>query len=141
MEKPLKIKSLGVVRLYKINDIDTVVTPFNKEYTKWWYENEFGDEVNSMQQIILYKFDGIKIVPKFQDTDDMNSENILFWDYATEDEIKKLGDNHIVQPNVYRKGTIKNIYGDIYTLRSFYDVLPKYTMEMEEPEILCSSEF
>ena len=72
----------------------------------------------------------------YQDDDD----RISFWDNATPEEIKALGSNMLLQPSTSKVGTIMNHYGDIYTKRTFYDILEKYK-DINEPEILCSKEF
>lgn len=128
------------VHIYQVADIDTIISPFNIEYTKEWYEKEFGDEVNDIKEVILYydvpTYEGSKSKPKYSYDD----PKILFWDQATPEEIKYLGTNMSVQPNPSKLGTIKNFYGDIYTQRNFYDALEKYK-DITEPEILCSKEW
>lgn len=140
----VKYKNLtSPLHIYQIVDTDTIISPFNIEYTLEWYNNELEEHYTNddIKELILF-YDipdvhkGTISKPKYQPDD----KQILYWDLSTPEEIKYLGTNMSVQPNASKLGTIKNFYGDIYTQRNFYDALIKYK-DITEPEILCSKEW
>lgn len=137
----VKYKNLtSPLHIYQVADTDTIISPYNKEYTLEWYNKEVGDEQTDIKEIFMFtevpSSNGTKKQPMYQPDD----PKIMFWDQATPDEIKYLGTNMLIQPNPSKLGTIMNHYGDIYTKRNFYDALEKYK-DIEEPEIICSKEW
>lgn len=137
-----KITQIGALpHIYKMG-VDSVISPFTIEYTLEWYNKESGEQLTLTDVSELQLFtealtaDGTKTIRKYQDDD----KEIQYWEQANQTEINHLGKNVMIQPNVSRVGTIKNFYGDIYTLSTFYDALQKYK-DIEDPIILCSTEW
>ena len=139
-----KIKQLEVPpKVFKVVPESTfILSPFNIEYNLEWFNNETGENytIDDIKEIVLYKTTvndtGVTHTKAFNESD----KSIRYWDTATPEEVKYLGTNIMVQPETSEIGTIKNIYGDIYTLKTFYDAVEKYK-DIEEPIILASKEF
>ena len=130
-------------KIFVVADTDTIISPFDINYTLEWYQHNFDNSmgIDDIKELPLFKttIEPTKINELhklYQDDDD----RISFWDNATPEEIKALGSNMLLQPSTSKVGTIMNHYGDIYTKRTFYDILEKYK-DINEPEILCSKEF
>lgn len=131
----------GLPKIYLVSDFDYIISPFDINYTLEWYQHNYDDSVtiDNITEIHLFKnsiYPSGDIQKNYSDDD----ERIAFWDNATPDEIKLLGDNMMLQPSTSKVGTIINHYGDIYTKRTFYDILQKYK-DIDEPQILCSKDF
>lgn len=142
--KSPKFKKIDALpKIFQVADIDTVISPFDINYTLEWYQHNFDDSISidDIKEVQLFKTtiepSKVNELQKIYQDDD---ERISFWDNATPEEIKALGSNMLLQPSTSKVGTIMNHYGDIYTKRTFYDVLEKYK-DINEPEILCSKEF
>lgn len=139
-----KIKQLEVPpRVFKIIPESTyLLSPFNIEYNIEWYNNETGENytLDDIKEVVLFKTSvsesGVTRTRAYNDSD----KEIRYWDHASPEEIKYLGTNIMVQPETSEIGTIKNFYGDIYTLKTFYDAVEKYN-GIEEPLVLASKEF
>lgn len=137
-----KVKQLDVpLKVYKVNDIDTVLSPYNIEYTLEWYNKYYGDEltIDDIKEIILF-VDSPSVPSTVVANYQYDAPDVLYWEQASPDEVKHLGTNIMVQPNPTKLGVIKNIYGDIYVQSNFYQAVEKYK-DITEPFVLCSTEF
>ena len=134
-----KIKQVDApLKVYIMQEIDTVLSPYNVEYTLDWYNKEVGDNIglNDVKELILFIDTGVEVKQNYAQSD----KQVLYWEQATKEEIHKLGDNYMLQPTPSPLGIIKNEYGDIYTQHSYYEAIEKYK-DIEEPYILCSKEY
>lgn len=134
-----KIKMVdSAPKVYKVNEIDTVLSPFNIDYTLEWYNKLYDDTVtiDNIKEVQLFLDYGDIIKPKY----DAEDKEVLYWEQSTPEEVKYLGTNVEIHPNPSKLGVIKNIYGDIYTQSNFYQAVEKYK-DITEPFILCSTEF
>lgn len=137
-----KITQIGSLpHVYKIG-VDTIISPFTLEYTLEWYNKETQNQLtlNEAHELPLFKeqltADGTKTVRAYTD----DEKEIQYWEKANAAEVNYLGNNVMVQPRVSKVGTIRNFYGDVYTLSTLYDAVQLHK-DIEEPLILCSEEW
>lgn len=133
-----RIKQVGApLRVYIMQEIDTVLSPYNVEYTLDWYNKVMQDNItlDQVQEIILFIDDGVSLKQNYSQVD----KQLLYWEPATATEIQKIGDNYMLQPTPSPIGIIKNDCGEVYTQHSYYEAIEKYK-DITEPYILCSKE-
>lgn len=125
------------IAVYKLNEYEWYVTPWNLEKTKEWYKKEFDDEVDECE---LEKCD----------IDEMG----MWYPTDSKEDIDKLGDLDSITSTVIKDGkrTPETKFGDLMKSNdsptgflkfvSFRTVIEKdYKGELKEPECIASSEW
>lgn len=119
-------------KVYSFDGIDSVVTKWNLEKTKEWYEKFTGTDTN---EINIKEIDIEK--EGYWDCESLTEEdkNILDVICNTEyTEIKKQG-------NKKSLGDLNCRYGDYFKYISYKEGILRYYTDMTEPLIIASTEF
>lgn len=119
-------------KVYSFDGMDSVVTKWDIERTKRWYENLTGSDTNEMsiEEIDIEK-ECYWDCDNITELDRMILNSIDGTEYT---EIKKIGSR-----NTY--GDLRNLWGEYYKYTSYKDgILDKY-MNIKEPEIMASTEY
>lgn len=119
-------------KIYSFDGIDSVVTKWDLERTKKWYENFTGADTNEMNieeiDIEKYGYWDCNSVTE----EDRNMLDVLSGSQYT--EIKIIG-------NKRSFGDLRSLWGDCFKYISYKQGILKYCMDIKEPEIIASTEF
>lgn len=121
-------------KVYKLNDYEWYITPWNLSDTLNWYNKEFGDDLT---------------------TNDVEESNLdlegMWWETQDKEDIERLGDSdEIITIEKTPTGTKRSVCfgdlmrkdGDVYKYTSFKDVIKIYYNEsIEEPEVIATTEW
>ncbi|WP_252251274.1 hypothetical protein [Clostridium sp. VAP52] len=123
------------LKVYKLNDYEWYITPWDLEDTLKWYNEEYEDNV--------IKED---IIESNLDTEGM------WWETEDKNDIEKLGNyDEIIGVEKTSEGTKRKIYfgnlmrkdGEIYKYIPFREVIKNYYLNaiLTEPEVIATTEW
>lgn len=125
-------------KVYKVNDIDTVVTPFDMQRTIDWYEKETGcdTDLEVFREIDIEKEGYWESEEVFNSPDTLEDCIYDLINYGHEEYCYLKQSN-----NRDTFGDISFIHGDIFKYISYKEGILKFHRNLTEPCVIASTEF